>query len=112
MIEENQTYKDTFEPRAVPPYSIASLVLGIVSLAASSFGITLVLGILGLIYSNKGLSLYEQNPGKYATDGLLRAGKVTSIVGIVLSGLALLTIILVILFAVGMASWAYAMSDI
>jgi hypothetical protein len=95
-MEENQQYTPQPGPKPTAPYAVSSMVLGIASLAVSGLGITLVLGIIGLIFSNKGLAEMNEHPGMYTGDGMLRAGKVTSIIGIVLSSIALITIILLI----------------
>lgn len=99
-MEENQQYTPQAGPKQTAPYAVSSLVLGIASLAVSGLGITLVLGIIGLIFSNKGLAEMNEHPGMYTGDGMLRAGKVTSIIGIVLSSIALITIILLIVVLV------------
>lgn len=101
MMEENQQYTSTWRPKPNAPYAVSSLVLGISSLVVSGLGITLVLGILGLIFSNKGLNEYNEHPDQYVGDGMLRAGKVTSIIGIVLSGIALIAIVFILIIAVG-----------
>ena len=96
-MEEYQQNTHEMQPKETAPYAITSLVLGIASLVVSGLGITLVLGILGLIFSNKGMAEMQQHPGRYTGDGMLRAGKVTSILGIVLSSIALALIILLII---------------
>ncbi len=105
-MEENQQYRESQEPKRTAPYAVASLVLGISSLVFSGVGITLVLGIIGLVFSNKGLAELERNPRMYTGDGMLRAGKVTSIVGIVFGGLALLAIVAVLIVGLGVAAAA------
>ena len=96
IMEENQQYTQEVQSNETAPYAITSLVLGIASLVVSGLGITLALGIIGLVFSNKGLAEIQKHPGKYSGDGMLRAGKVTSILGIVLSSIALALIILLI----------------
>lgn len=108
-MEDNQQYTPQAGPKQTAPYAVASMVLGISSLVVSGLGITLVLGIIGLIFSNKGLAEMNANPGMYTGDGMLRAGKVTSIIGIVLSSIALVTIILII---VGLIVFAAAAGEL
>jgi Domain of unknown function (DUF4190) len=70
--------------------AIASLVLGILSLIVPYIGI--VLGIIGLVLANKGIkeiAVYGQG-GR----GLGVAGRVTSIIGIVLGGILWLFVFL------------------
>ena len=92
------------QERRTAPYAVAAMVLGIVSLMASALGLTLVLGILGLVYSNRGLAECRRNPGLYSGESMLIAGKVTSIVGIVLSCIAIAFIVLVILLGIGLVA--------
>lgn len=74
--------------------AVVALVLGILSLVVPYIG--LVLGIIGLIYANKSLEEIEQT--KESGIGLAIAGKVTSIIGIVLYGI--LIILLLFSFAI------------
>ena len=105
-MEENQQDVLYTGSKRTAPYSVASMVLGIASLMASGLGITLVLGIIGLIFSNKGMKAYQEHPEYYTGDGMLQAGKVTSIVGIVLGSLALVLIVLVIILGLGVIAAA------
>ena len=70
-----------------PPYSIASLVLGICSIVFSCAFLGLVCGIVGLILANNGFKAYRLHPEDYSGTGMLQAGKVTSIIGVVLGAL-------------------------
>ena len=65
------------------PYAVAALVLGICSLLFGCFFLGLVCGIVGLVLANKGLATYNANPAAYSGFGMLKAGKVTSILGII-----------------------------
>ena len=65
------------------PYAVAALVLGICSLLFGCFFVGLVCGIIGLVLANKGLAAYNANPAAYSGFGMLKAGKVTSILGII-----------------------------
>ena len=65
------------------PYAVAALVLGICSLLFGCFFVGLVCGIIGLVLANKGLATYNANPAAYSGFGMLKAGKVTSILGII-----------------------------
>lgn len=65
------------------PYAVAALVLGICSLLFGCFFVGLVCGIVGLVLANKGLATYNANPAAYSGFGMLKAGKVTSILGII-----------------------------
>ncbi len=65
------------------PYAVAALVLGICSLVFGCFFVGIVCGIVGLVLANKGLAAYNSQPESYSGLGMLKAGKITSILGIV-----------------------------
>ena len=72
------------------PNATAVLVLGILSIVVCA-----VCGIVGLILANQDLRLYNNNPGMYTEGSLsnVKAGRVCSIIGVVLLGLGLLYLI-------------------
>jgi hypothetical protein len=74
------------------PNSAATLVLGILSIVLGC-GFGLVLGIIGLVISKEGKQIFLQNPDKYTGYGNLNAGRVMCIIGVVIGGVALLTIL-------------------
>lgn len=76
------------------PNSTAVMVLGILSLVGCMcYGIPgMILGLIGLILANKDEKLYRQNPALYSDYGKLKAGKILSIIGLIL-GLVSLAII-------------------
>lgn len=80
-MEQNNLNKTT------APNSVVALVLGIASLLFGCFFVGLVCGIVGLIFANKGLAQYNANPNLYNGKGMLTAGKITSIIGIIIGGL-------------------------
>lgn len=88
------------------PYAVASLVLGICSLVLGCFIVGLVLGIIGLIMANNGLRELQQHPDMYTGEGMLRGGKITSIVGIVLGSLSILYYIVAVLIMGGAGLFA------
>lgn len=87
------------------PYAVAALVLGICSLLFGCFFVGLVCGIVGLVLANKGLDTYQSNPASYSGYGMLKAGKVTSILGIIFGAIYVVYYIIavVILGAAGFA---------
>lgn len=86
-IEETLTYNGI---KQTPPYSVSSLVLGILSLLLFNALVGVILGFIGLYQANKGLSKYKQYPELYKGNGMLVAAKV----------LCLITVILFVLFAI------------
>lgn len=79
------------------PYAVVSLVLGIVSLLTGCLFVGLILGIVGLVLANKGTALYIQDPAKYKGYGMLHAGKILSILGIVFGAIGLISSIIAII---------------
>ncbi|MBO7651548.1 MAG: DUF4190 domain-containing protein [Bacteroidales bacterium] len=69
------------------PYAVAALVLGICSIVFGCFFVGLICGIVGLVLAKKGTDAYNAAPDQYTGEGMLKAGKVTSIIGIILSAL-------------------------
>lgn len=86
MAEQNTTPQN----KQQLPNASATLVLGILSIVTGCFILGLVLGIIGLAISSKDKKMYEQNPDAYAGFGSLNAGRILSIIGIVLGGLIIL----------------------
>ena len=69
------------------PNSTATLILGICSIVFGCFFIGLILGIIGLVLSGKDNQMYKSNPELYDGYGALNAGRIMSIIGVILSGL-------------------------
>jgi hypothetical protein len=91
-----------FNQKQDAPYSTLALVMGILSLTCGGF----ICGIIGLIFANKGLTEYNQNPELYKGVGMLNAGKIMSIIGIVLSALI---IIIYVIYAIVLGTVLYDM---
>ena len=85
------------ESKQTLPNSTATLVLGICSLIFGCLFVGLILGIIGLAISGSSKRLYLQNPDKYMGYGSLNAGRITSVIGIILGSLSLLYYIIVVL---------------
>lgn len=102
-----QPYYPQLQPNKTDGKAVVSLILGILSISTScSYGFGLIFGIPGLILAMLSRKSTQQQP--YGTPnsgnsaGLATAGMICSIIGTVLS--AIMLIILIILFALGMAS--------
>ncbi|MES1040032.1 DUF4190 domain-containing protein [Peribacillus simplex] len=76
--------------------AIVSLIMGVLSLFIPFIGI--ILGILGLIFASK--SKKEMKVTGESGDGLVTAGKVCSIVGIILNVLLILIFLVFFYFSV------------
>lgn len=87
---------------------MVSLILGILSISTScSYGFGLIFGIPGLILAMLSRKSTQQQqpygtPNSGNSAGLATAGMICSVIGTILS--AIMLIILIILFALGMAS--------
>ncbi len=97
-MAEQQEQPQVQQPQVPPqlPNATAVLVLGILSIVFGCIFVGLVMGIVGLILSKKGKELHEQNPTGYSGWGSLNAGRIMSIIGIVLGGLYILYYIVVV----------------
>ena len=85
------------------PNATAALVLGIISIVSSCFlfGLVgLITGIIGLVLGNKDKGLYAATPEGYTESSmkLSKAGRVCSIIGIILSALAAIFFIIYVVF--------------
>jgi len=76
---------DSINLKQNAPNAIAALVLGILSIVTGCFFVGLILGIIGLVLASNGIKSYLLDPSAYKNEGMLRAGKILSIIGIVLS---------------------------
>ena len=97
-------FKDIFQnSRLQLPNGTTVFVLGICSVLFSCFFIGLILGIIGLVMSREGRRLYKDAPQLYEGYGLLNAGFILSIIGTALGAIWVGYLVIVLLFATGMA---------
>jgi M penetrans paralogue family 26 len=91
-------------PQRPLPNATAVLVLGICSIVVCQ-----ICGIVGLVLANQDMKLYNQNPDLYteASLGNIKAGKICSIIGIVLLGLVVLYFLFILVFvgSISSAGW-------
>lgn len=100
-MEQKDLLKPNYGGQQNLPNATTSLVLGIISIVATfCYGIGIICGIIGLVLANKDRRLYHADPELYTTSsyGTLNAGRVCSIIGIILSALYIIAIILLIIF--------------
>ena len=103
---ENTNYQNAQqEPKEVLPNAVAGMVLGICSLVLGCPVVGLILAIIGLSKSKRALATDAQYPGYYKGIGFAKAGKITSIVGIVMG------IFVIIFFVLYVALIAYLISE-
>ncbi|WP_302161097.1 DUF4190 domain-containing protein [uncultured Ruminococcus sp.] len=103
-----QPYYPQPQPNKTDGKAVVSLILGILSISTScSYGFGLIFGIPGLLLAMLSRKSTQQQqpygtPNSGNSAGLATAGMICSVIGTVLS--AIMLIILIILFALGMAS--------
>lgn len=78
------------------PNAVAVLVLGILSIITSCWIIGLILGIIAVTISKKPMRLYYENPQLWDGYGMLNAGRICGIIGIVFGSLSIIYWIFVV----------------
>ncbi len=115
QLQNNQQYgygdSQPQLPQENAPYSVVTLVMGILSLVTGCAGAGLILGILGVVFGKKGLTAFEAAPNRYKGKGMLNAGRIMSIIGIVLGAVGLVAIIVSLAAGVAYFSWLTDLID-
>jgi hypothetical protein len=95
------------EEKETLPNAVATLVLGICSIVFGCLFIGLVLGIVGLAISGSSVKLNAQDPNKYNGYQMLNAGRIMSIIGIILGAIYVLyyIVVVVIIGTAGFSLW-------
>lgn len=94
-MEQRDLLKPNYGAQQSLPNATASLVLGIISIvAAMCYGVGIICGIIGWVLANKDRKLYQANPDFYSASsyGTVNAGRICSIIGVILSGLLIVAI--------------------
>jgi hypothetical protein len=86
------------ENKQTLPNSTATLVLGICSLVFSFFLFGFILGIIGLGISSKSKRLYLQSPNDYSGYRALNAGRVMSLISVILGAILILYMLIAEVF--------------
>ena len=98
MSEQPNLITPNYNQPANLPNATASLVLGIISIVgAFCYGVVgVICGIIGLVLANKDRKLYQSSPELYSASSFStsNAGRVCSIIGLILGALFLLLIII------------------
>ena len=101
-MSDQQNFLSTSNQPSNLPNATATLVLGIISLiGAFCYGIVgVICGIIGLVLANKDRKLYLASPELYSTSSYstLNAGRVCSIIGLILGSLVVIIMIFYIIF--------------
>jgi len=101
-MSDQQNYLSSSNQPSNLPNATASLVLGIISLVgALCYGIVgVICGIIGLILANKDRKLYQATPELYSQSSYstLNAGRICSIIGLILGSLVVLIMLFYIIF--------------
>ncbi len=101
MSDQQNLLTPNFNQAPVLPNATAALVLGIISIVgAFCYGIGIILGIIGLVLANKDRKLIEANPDVFSPGSIsnLRAGRICSIIGIVVGTIFLIAIVLYFIY--------------
>ena len=72
------------QPKQKLPKALASMIIGISSIVFGCAFVGFILGIVGLVLGNKAKSIYLANPDMYKGYGMAKAGRITSIFGIII----------------------------
>lgn len=102
MTDQNRDYlsNNNSNSNQQLPNGTATLVLGILSIV-----VCFICGIIALVISNKDMALYKANPELYtaASYNNIKAGRICSIIGIILQVLGLIVYIIFIAFFISLA---------
>ncbi len=98
MNEEKNLLTPNYNQPSNLPNATASLVLGIIAIVgAFCYGVVgVICGIIGLVLANKDRKMYQAAPELYASSSYStsNAGRVCSIIGLILGGIFLLFLII------------------
>lgn len=91
------------QPQQPLPNATMILVLGILSIV-----VCFITGIIALVMAKKETELYNNNPGVYSESSFssVKAGKICSIIGLILWGIGILVYVAIIAFFVSAAGAA------
>ena len=110
---QQQSYKYGQMPQQESaPYSVITLVMGILSLLSGCVGAGLVFGILGVVFGNKGMAAFSASPASYKGKGILTAGRVMSILGIVFGALSVVGLIISTIIGAAYFEWLFDLMDL
>ena len=93
------------------PNSVATLILGILSLVTGCLFAGLIFGIIGVVLGKKGKNAVASNPGAYKGTGMLSAGYIMSIIGLILGAVSVLLFIIMLIAGVSYLDWIYALMN-
>jgi len=101
MTEQQNLLTPNFNQAPALPNATTALVLGIISIVgAFCYGVGIILGIIGLVLANKDKKLLEANPDVYSQGSVsnLKAGRICSIIGIIVGAVFLIIIALYLIY--------------
>ena len=104
-----QQYEEYQQPanKETLPNAVASLVLGILSIVLGCNPVGIILGPIGMSKAKKAFAIDQQYPGYYTGQGMAKAGKITSVIGLILGIVGTIFWIAYILFFVWLAEEGY-----
>jgi uncharacterized membrane protein len=92
------TYEGAYQPPPGPgvPPTEPKAIWALVSAIVGFFLCPVVLHVVGLVLANQSLSTIQSMPGQYGGEGMAKAARILSIIGLVLSAIAILVVIVVV----------------
>lgn len=104
-----QQYENNQQPakKETLPNAVASMVLGILSIVLGCNPVGIILGPIGMSKAKKAFAIDQQYPGYYTGQGMAKAGKITSVIGLILGIVGTIFWIAYILFFVWLAEEGY-----
>ncbi|MBR4197151.1 MAG: DUF4190 domain-containing protein [Bacteroidales bacterium] len=110
MEQQYNNYQQPVQGETLPN-AVASMVLGILSIVLGCSPVGIILGPIGMSKARKAFAIDEQYPGYYNGQGMAKAGKITSIIGLILGILGTIFWILYILFIVWAVKEGYDVDE-
>jgi len=108
MEEQTHEFKRTVLRQKMIPYSVTAMVFGIVSIAVMCY-FGWVAAIVALVLHSKAMKIYHENPPDYKESSLkmLRAAKITGIIGLIVSILAMIFYVLYFMVLIHLEHHSY-----
>jgi len=106
LPQQKEFNRHVLRPKMIP-YSVTAMVFGIVSIVVMCY-FGWVAAIVALVLYNKGMKIYHENPPDYKPSslGMMRAAKITGIIGLILSIIVTLFYILYVVFIIGVVNYS------
>jgi len=106
LPQQKEFKRHVLRPKMIP-YSVTAMVFGIVSIVVMCY-FGWVAAIVALVLYNKGMKIYNENPPDYKPSslGMMRAAKITGIIGLIVSIIVTLAYILYVVLIIGVVDYS------